>query len=155
MPHSNALHSVLKGRGAYLAGPLARYNLNYDRLSAVAQEAARTAGLGPTCHNPFQSIVVRSLEILYACDEALRLIEAYEPPAAPAVEVLPRAATGYGGTEAPRGLLYHRYRLDEQGTILDARIVPPTAQNQKTSDGHTRREQPERAPHPCYWGGER
>jgi sulfhydrogenase subunit alpha len=132
VPHSNALHSVLTARGAYFAGPLARYNVNFDKLSPLAQAAAREAGLGPTCHNPFQSIVVRSVEVLYACDEALRLIAAYERPEAPAVEVLPRAATGYGCTEAPRGLLYHRYRLDEQGTILDAKIVPPTSQNQKT-----------------------
>ena len=82
--------------------------------------------------NPFQSIIVRSVEVLYACDEALRIIDAYERPDAPAVEVRPQAATGYGCTEAPRGILYHRYRIDEQGEILDAQIVPPTSQNQKT-----------------------
>ncbi|MCS6924749.1 MAG: Ni/Fe hydrogenase subunit alpha [Candidatus Binatia bacterium] len=132
VPYSNALHSRRKGGGAYFAGPLARYNLNYDKLSPLAQEAARQAGLGPVCQNPFHSIIVRSVEILYACDEALRLIEAYEMPDAPAVAVTPRSATGYGCTEAPRGLLYHRYRLDAQGQILDAKIVPPTSQNQKT-----------------------
>ena len=41
-----------------------------------------------------------------------------------------RAGVGYAATEAPRGLLYHRYGLDAQGTILDAQIVPPTSQNQ-------------------------
>jgi len=132
LPYTNALHSVLQERGAYFAGPLARYNLNFDKLSPLAQEAAREAGLGPQCHNPFQSIIVRSVEILYACDEALRLIDSYEKPEAPAVPVPPRAATGYGCTEAPRGLLYHRYRIDEHGVILDAKIVPPTSQNQKT-----------------------
>jgi sulfhydrogenase subunit alpha len=130
--HSNALHSTLRERGAYVVGPLARYNLNFDRLSPLAQEAARAAGLAPPCRNPFQSIVVRGVEILYACDEALRLIEAYEPPETAAVAVPPRAATGYGCTEAPRGILYHRYRLDADGTILEAKIVPPTAQNQKS-----------------------
>jgi coenzyme F420-reducing hydrogenase alpha subunit len=129
--HSNALHAVLKERGAYLVGPLARYSLNFDRLSPLAQEAARQAGLGPVCRNPFQSLLVRSVEILYACDEALRLIASYEPPEPPAVALVPRAATGYGCTEAPRGILYHRYALDHAGTILDAKIVPPTSQNQK------------------------
>jgi coenzyme F420-reducing hydrogenase alpha subunit len=132
VPHSNALHSVRRGRGAYCVGPLARYNLNYDRLSPLAQAAAREAGIAGGCRNPFRSIVVRSVEILYACDEALRLIAAYEPPDPPAVEVRARPGTGFGCTEAPRGLLYHRYRLDERGTILDAKIVPPTSQNQKT-----------------------
>jgi len=129
--HSNALHSTIKTRGAYFVGPLARYNLNFDQLSSLVQEAAREVGLEPPCTNPFKSIVVRSLEILYACDEALRLIDAYEMPDKPAEEIHPRAATGYGCTEAPRGILYHRYRLDDQGVILDAKIVPPTSQNQK------------------------
>ena len=128
--HSNALHSRIRGRGAYLAGPLARFNLNFDALSEVAREEALAAGVGPTCRNPFQSIVVRSVEVLYACDEALRIIAAYEPPDEPAVEVVPRAAVGFGVSEAPRGLLWHRYEIDDEGTILDARIVPPTSQNQ-------------------------
>jgi coenzyme F420-reducing hydrogenase alpha subunit len=131
VPHSNALHSTLRGRGPYLVGPLARYALNSDRLSPLAKEAARAAGLGPVVRNPFQSIVVRAVEVLWACDEALGIIAAYEPPPRPAVEATPRAATGHAATEAPRGLLYHRYRLDAAGSILDARIVPPTAQNQK------------------------
>jgi coenzyme F420-reducing hydrogenase alpha subunit len=110
---------------------LARYSLNFDRLPAFIQQAATAAGLGPVCRNPFQSIVVRSLETLYACHEALRIIEQYERPEQPAVEVPIRAGTGYGCTEAPRGILYHRYNLDEQGLIHEAKIVPPTSQNQK------------------------
>ena len=130
--HSTALHAVLRDRGAYCVGPLARYNLNFNRLSPLAQDAAREAGLSPSCTNPFQSIVVRSVEVLYACDEALRLIETYEMPERPAVPIEPRAATGHACTEAPRGILYHRYQVDDEGLILDAQIVPPTSQNQKT-----------------------
>jgi len=131
IPYSNALHSTLKDRGAYSVGPLARYNLNFDKLSASAQKAALLAGLTPECRNPFKSIIVRSVEMFYACEEALRIIDEYEMPDRPAVEVQPCAATGYACTEAPRGILYHRYRLDEQGVILDAKIIPPTSQNQK------------------------
>jgi sulfhydrogenase subunit alpha len=132
VPYTNALHSVLKERGVYLVGPLARYNVNFDKLSPLAQQAARDAGLGPVCRNPFKSIIVRSVEILYAYDEALRIIDEYEMPERPAVEVQPRAATAYGCTEAPRGILYHRYRVDDQGVILDAKLVAPTSQNQKS-----------------------
>jgi coenzyme F420-reducing hydrogenase alpha subunit len=127
---SNALQSRLRDRGTYLCGPLARYALNGAQLSPLAREAAAGAGLGVDCRNPFQSIVVRSVELVYACDESLRLIAAYDEPDAPAVPVSPRAGTGYGVSEAPRGLLLHRYRLDQDGTILDAKIVPPTSQNQ-------------------------
>jgi coenzyme F420-reducing hydrogenase alpha subunit len=136
--HSNALHATLKGRGAYLTGPMARYNLNFDKLSPLARETAREAGLSSECRNPFQSIIVRSVEVLYACDEALRIIDEYEPPKQAAVEILPRAGVGYGCTEAPRGLLYHRYRIDEQGLIADAKIVPPTSQNQKRIEADLR-----------------
>ena len=136
--YSNALHSVLKERGAYFVGPLARYNLNFDRLSSLAQEAARAAGLGPVCRNPFQSIIVRSVEILYAFDEALRIIEGYEMPDQPAVELSLHAGTGSACTEAPRGILYHRYRLSDEGLILDAKIVPPTSQNQKIIESDLR-----------------
>ena len=131
VPYSTALHSHLQKRGAYLTGPLARYTLNFDQLSPLAQEAARAAGLGSACYNPFKSIIVRSVEILYAFDEALRVIENYKMPDAPAIEVYPRAGTGYACTEAPRGTLYHRYRLSDEGLIMDAKIVPPTSQNQK------------------------
>lgn len=139
VPHSNALHSTLLGRGPYLVGPQARYSLNFDKLSPLAQSAARNAGLGPICRNPFKSIIVRSVEMVFACDEALRIIDAYDPPDQPAVPATPIAATGYACTEAPRGILYHRYRTDDRGQILDAKIVPPTSQNQKTIEDDLRR----------------
>ncbi len=127
---STALHSRLRDGSAYLTGPLARYNLNFDRLSPLARDAAREAGLEPTCTNPYRSIVVRAVEVAYACDEALRIISAYEEPERPFVAIEPRAGVGFGATEAPRGLLFHRYRLAVDGTITEARIVPPTSQNQ-------------------------
>jgi coenzyme F420-reducing hydrogenase alpha subunit len=136
--HSNALHSVLKARGPYFVGPLARYNLNFSKLPPLVQDAAKAAGLSAKCRNPFQSIIVRSLETLYACEEALRIIEQYERPEQPAVEFQPRAGIGYGCTEAPRGILYHRYTLDANGMITDAKIVPPTSQNQKTIENDLR-----------------
>ena len=78
--HSNALHSILKGRGTYLVGPMARFNLNFDMLPAVAKQAARHAGLVPPVKNPFRSIVVRAVETVFACAEALRVVREYEPP---------------------------------------------------------------------------
>ncbi|HET9019701.1 MAG TPA: nickel-dependent hydrogenase large subunit, partial [Acetobacteraceae bacterium] len=138
MPHSTALHSVLRARGHYLVGPLARFNLNFAQLGAPVQALATELGLAPGCRNPFRSIVVRAIEVVYACEEALRLIAAYQPPDVPAVPVVRRAGTGMACTEAPRGILYHRYRLDGDGSILEARIVPPTSQNQGTIEEDVR-----------------
>ncbi len=130
--HSNALHATLRDRGPYLVGPLARYALHRGLLTPDALAAAEAAGLEPVVRNPFKSIVVRAVELVHACDEALALIADYAPPVEPAVEVRPAAGFGHGASEAPRGVLYHRYRLDDAGAILDAKIVPPTSQNQKT-----------------------
>jgi sulfhydrogenase subunit alpha len=138
MPYSSTLHSVYKDHGPYFVGPLARYNLNFDRLTPLAQKAARSAGLASECRNPFKSIIVRSVETVYACEEALRIIDQYEMPEKPAVEVKPHASRGCGCTEAPRGILYHRYRIDDSGAILDAKIVPPTAQNQRIIESDLR-----------------
>ena len=127
--HSTALHARLRDHGPYLTGPLARYALNAETLPPLATEAAADARLGPACRNPFRSIVVRSVELLAACEEALELVENYEPPE-PASDPVPlRDGHGTGASEAPRGLLFHSYEI-EDGIIRSARIVPPTSQNQ-------------------------
>ncbi len=136
---STALHARLEGRLEYLTGPLARYALNSSELPEVAAGAAARAGLGATCTNPFRSIVVRAVEIVVACHEALALVESYEPPEPPGTAVPVVAGIGTGATEAPRGLLFHRYRIDSEGVISEARIVPPTSQNQRTIESDLRR----------------
>ncbi|MCW5981020.1 MAG: Ni/Fe hydrogenase subunit alpha [Bryobacteraceae bacterium] len=127
--HSTSLHSAVRARGSFLVGPLARFNLNYEKLTPLARQAAADAGLAPPCRNQFKSIVVRAVELVFACEEALRLIDAYEPPVTPMAPVEVRAATGQAVTEAPRGSLYHRYRIDDDGIVVDARIIAPTSQN--------------------------
>jgi coenzyme F420-reducing hydrogenase alpha subunit len=133
--HSNALHGCFKDPAvhgdSYLVGPMARYNNNYKQLSPLAKQAAKEAGLKPVCNNLFKSIVVRAVETLYACEEALRLVEAYEEPDASCITAPDRAGEGFGCTEAPRGICFHRYLLDDEGRILEACIIPPTSQNQK------------------------
>ncbi|MGW6316486.1 Ni/Fe hydrogenase subunit alpha [Streptomyces sp. NPDC055099] len=143
LSHSTALHSTLDGR-RHLTGSLARFAISGRWLSRTAVEAARAAGLGDpyegvVCRNPYRSILVRAVEVVYAIDEALRIIETCEPPRRPYTDVPPVAGTGHGATEAPRGLLYHRYLLDAEGTVADARMVPPTAQNQGAIEEDLRR----------------
>jgi coenzyme F420-reducing hydrogenase alpha subunit len=132
--HSNALQSTTKSALPYMVGPIARFNLNADRLLPAAQAAASEVGLTAPCRNPFTSIVVRSVELVHACEEALQMVDAYEKPAAPSVPVTPRAGRAGAWTEAPRGLLYHRYSIDARGLVLDAKIVPPSAQNQRVME---------------------
>lgn len=129
VPHSTALHSLLHDQ-PYLVGPLARLNLNLDRLPEQVTRALQATGISFPSSNMFHSIVARAVEVYCALSEAVRLLESYECPASPYVSVTPRAGVGYGCTEAPRGILWHRYETDAQGLIISARIVPPTSQNQ-------------------------
>lgn len=129
VPHSTALHATLDG-GRYLTGPLARYSLNSTALSPIARQAAADAGLGSECRNPFRSIIVRAVEVVYAIEEALRIIAEYQRPPRPFVDVPARAGVGHGVSEAPRGLLYHRYEIGDDGLIRAVTIIPPTSQNQ-------------------------
>jgi coenzyme F420-reducing hydrogenase alpha subunit len=128
---STALHCTHNG-ASYAVGPIARFNLNHDLLTPLARECAREVGLIPPVANPFRAIVVRCVEMVFACEEAIRIIEEFEDLVTPAAEVRPKAGVGWGCTEAPRGILFHRYTLDASGTIVNANIVPPTSQNQKS-----------------------
>lgn len=138
VPHSTALHARRKQTGdVYLVGPLARLYLNFERLHPVARKTADAVGFPRPCRNPFWSIVARGLEVVHAYAEALEILRDYSQAAGEFAGVLParvepprRAGEGCAATEAPRGLLYHRYRVDDQGLIAEAKIVPPTSQNQ-------------------------
>jgi sulfhydrogenase subunit alpha len=130
VPHSTALHGRMVTGATYAVGPQARFALNADRLHAPAAEVAAEVGLVAPERNPFRSILVRAVETVEAIDEALRLIDAYEEPERSAVTVPAVEGVGHGATEAPRGILYHRYAISAAGLVTAATIVPPTAQNQ-------------------------
>jgi len=137
--HSTSLHCRVRERGYYMVGPLARYNNEYEKLPAVAREAARAIGLEPNCRNPFKSILVRGVETVFAFEEAIRIIRQYAKPARPFVPTEPRQSTGAGCSEAPRGICWHKYSMDNNGSITSARIVPPTSQNQGIIEDDLRR----------------
>jgi len=128
-PHSTALHSHLHGK-PYLVGPLARVNLNYDLLPDVIKTKLKALDITFPSYNMFHSIIARAVEIYYAMLEAIRILRAYVYHDQPAVAMTPKASVGFGCTEAPRGLLWHRYETLNDGRIKKAKIVPPTSQNQ-------------------------
>lgn len=129
--YSNALHSVNKKGNPYFVGPLARFNLNFDKLSVTAKEISEEVGFVPPITNPFKSIIARAVETVYACEEAIRIIENMDWKIKPYVDFEIGEGIGYGCTEAPRGILYHRYKVGKNELIEAAKIVPPTSQNQK------------------------
>lgn len=130
--HSTALHAGINDRGRYLTGPMARFNLNRATLKPRARAAAQSVGLGDGCRNPFKSLLVRLIETLHAFETAIGLIEGYAPPTAPCIDIETPPGVAAAATEAPRGLLFHRYEIDDDGLIRKATIIPPTSQNQPT-----------------------
>ena len=128
--HTTALQARLVGHGTYLTGPLARWNLNFGVLPPHLRALATEIGIAAPMRNPYKLILVRGIEVLYALDEAIHIDRTTRVDGPPCVEVTLRAGTGFGATEAPRGLLWHRYDVDAEGAITAARIVPPTSQNQ-------------------------
>jgi sulfhydrogenase subunit alpha len=139
--HTNALHTVLKARGAYAVGPMARFHLNRDKLTPLTRQILDDLDFAVNVRNPFHSIVVRALEVHHAVDKALSLLRDYDSrqPASVAVPSPGANVVGHGCTEAPRGILYHSYVVGPEGRIQDARIVPPTSQNQKTIEEDLRK----------------
>lgn len=132
MPQSTALHSVmLPEEKPYLVGPLPRLNLCFDQLSPTAKREAEKCGIDWPSTNNFQSIVARAIEVIDAYEEAIDIVKNYRSePVICRVPYQPKAGEGCHATEAPRGLLYHRYRIGDDGLIAEAKIVPPTSQNQ-------------------------
>jgi sulfhydrogenase subunit alpha len=131
--HSTALHGRRRTGDTYLTGPLARWANNRDLVPAEVDALAVELGVPAVEQNPFRSIVIRGLEVLIAIIEAEEIVAAYSEPDAASVLVTPVAGVGWGATEAPRGVLVHRYETDASGTILDARIIPPTGRTNRRS----------------------
>ncbi len=130
MEYSTTLHTKLDQSKIVHTGPLARFVLNFDKFPTDVQKLAEKINLSPDCKNPFKSLLVRMVEVFYACGEAIRIIENYESPKNIIDDFQPIAGKACAVTEAPRGVLFHRYEMDETGIIKNARIVAPTSHNQ-------------------------
>jgi len=127
--HSNAVHSHDQDGNPYFVGPLARYNLNFEQLGETAQKIAKKVKAAPPLNNPYKSLIARTIEVVEVYDRAIRLIKEYKPKGPSALKLELKAGEGAAASEAPRGLLYHRYQVDKDGFIQKAQIMPPTAQN--------------------------
>jgi coenzyme F420-reducing hydrogenase alpha subunit len=131
VPWSNALQARGSDGLPYLLGPAARIVLDHEQLHPIAREALDASGaIESIRRNPYRSIVARAIELVHATADAIDIVDAYVPPERPAVAWVARAGTAAWATEAPRGLLFHRYEIGDDGRIAAATIVPPTSQNQ-------------------------
>jgi coenzyme F420-reducing hydrogenase alpha subunit len=131
VPWSNALQARGPDDLPYLLGPAARIVLDNAQLHPLAREALTTSGALESIRvNPYRSIVARAIELVHATAEALDILDAYVEPDRAAVPWQARPGVAAWATEAPRGLLFHRYEVGDDGLVAAATIVPPTSQNQ-------------------------
>jgi coenzyme F420-reducing hydrogenase alpha subunit len=130
--YSTALHSGIKrdsSVGPYMVGPVSRLNLNYDRLPSEIKNIIKESGISLPITNTQMGIVARTVELAYSFYEAIRIIQGYDEPDKPFVDFEPKAGEAVWITEAPRGILIHRYELDDAGHVKSCTIIPPTSQN--------------------------
>ena len=116
---------------SYAAGALARFNVNYDQLRPEAKAVAQRLGIQPVCTNPYMNSVAQVVEIVHSAYEGIRLIDelladgiADEPLVQPT-----RYASGASAVEVPRGILFHEYSYDYEGSCISANCIIPTGQN--------------------------
>jgi sulfhydrogenase subunit alpha len=130
VPHSSAKHAR-HNRESYMVGALARFNLNHEQLCSQALDAAGTLGLSPKCTNPYFNTVAQLVEVVHVAHESIAVIDTL---LARGIQVetplIPQrlSGEGVGVCEVPRGVLFHRYVIDE-GRVVAADCVIPTGQN--------------------------
>jgi len=119
-------------RESYAAGALARFNNNFKFLVPEAKEVAAVFGLSPVNHNPFMNNIAQLVESVHVTRDSIRLIDEILQMSEDAplmAEVKPKAGSGVGAVEVPRGILFHAYEYDKSGRIIKADCVIPTTQN--------------------------
>jgi coenzyme F420-reducing hydrogenase alpha subunit len=139
--HSSAKHAFGPIK-PYMVGALSRFNNNFSRLEPKARETAEALGLVAPSYNPYHITLAQIVELVHCLEAAIELTEELlsrgikdereeQPPIAGWAAKLPeiKKSWGVGVVEAPRGLLIHEYKLDDNGLIDSANCIVPTAQN--------------------------
>ncbi len=129
--HSTAKHARNK-RNSYMVGAMARCNLSFNLLSPFAKKIAEIIGFKVPNHNPYMNTTAQIIEMAHSIEDSIRILDyfldkGFKEPLK--VDVKPRAGRGVGVCEVPRGILFHEYEYNEEGNLISANLVIPTAQN--------------------------
>ncbi len=131
VPHSTAKHSTYKGM-PFMVGALARMVLNRDKLRGRALELLKEVEDKFDILNPLTNNLAQAIEMVYAVERSIEIISELLDKGLKEeaiVKVEPKRGSGVGSVEAPRGILYHYYEVNDEGRITKADIITPTAQN--------------------------
>ncbi len=130
LPHSTAKYTCHQ-RGSYMVGALARFNLNAEKLKPLARELAALFNLTPVNSSPFMNTIAQLVEVADSIEDAIAVIDTLNARGLTeeSITVLPRPGRGVGVVEAPRGILFHDFTIDELGNCTKANFIIPTNQN--------------------------
>lgn len=115
----------------YFVGSLARMNFNKDLLHpGTKADAAQYLSVFPS-NNIHHNNLAQAIEVLHCVDDAIDILKSIQinPEEKPVRQPF-HAGEGVGVVEAPRGILYHKAKVNEKGMIEEYDVIVPTSQNQ-------------------------
>ncbi|MCD6482828.1 MAG: Ni/Fe hydrogenase subunit alpha [Candidatus Aenigmarchaeota archaeon] len=135
--YSTSKHVKLNGK-TFMVGPLARMNIHSDKVSYETKMVMKEFGISFPTNNLLYAHVARAVEVFEFMQRCLDILSELNLKNEKVVK--PKRKSGYGvsATEAPRGVLYHAYRI-ENGVVKDVDIIPPTTQNTACMEDVTKR----------------
>jgi coenzyme F420-reducing hydrogenase alpha subunit len=118
-------------RSSYFTGALARFNLNYSKLSDLGKEIASVLDMKPPVHNTFLNTYAQMVEYADSLQDSIDIIDELLEKGLrnEKIDIKPRAGRGIGAVEVPRGILFHEYTIDQLGNCTKANCIIPTNQN--------------------------
>jgi len=127
LPYSHATGFEFESK-EYLVGALARMNVNRDKLNEMTvKDVGKYLGVFPSV-NVFDNNLAQAIEMLNIVDNSLEMLDV-PIKVEKSAKVVPKASTGIGVIEAPRGTLYYRLDFDSTGKVIFCDLCIPTQQN--------------------------
>lgn len=127
--YSTAKFSLRKRKG-FMVGSIARFNIHAQDLNPKTQSLIKNIKIS-AC-NPFYNNLTQAIEIHHFLLEIISWIKrllSLDLNKASTFKFPIKAGYGVGACEAPRGTLYHAYKINQSGLIEKCDIITPTAQN--------------------------
>ena len=120
--------STIANRSSFMVGALARLNNKFDKLHNRTKALAKEISFQVPNDNPFHNMLAQSIEVVDGIEQCMQLIKSntFEDED---IDIRIRPGEGGSITEAPRGLLFHWYKINKKGVVEQANLVTPTSHN--------------------------
>lgn len=130
VPYNRAKFATIKGK-EMMVGAMARMNINRNYLPKEVKTVLKEMNIVNNFNNPFDNILAQAIELYYFIILSEKIIEQILKNKIIEEKLVEpnKYSDGANACEAPRGTLFHYYKIDKDGTILKCDIITPTVQN--------------------------